>query len=130
MDRVFIKEWYIFFTNFCYSKKKNRHSIYTLQRRLPQSKYSIKLFINCSSLECWHNWNINCTRDPIWLPDDLRTATMKLPSPELKPDNQLGSWILAPQTLGLSTGIISGKAAFSSDERPFINRSFNRDYFV
>ena len=45
---------------------------------------------------------------------------MKLPSPETKPANQLGSLILGFlfKTKGLVTGITSGKADFTSRERP------------
>ncbi|KAG0632709.1 hypothetical protein HOY80DRAFT_897640, partial [Tuber brumale] len=42
----------------------------------------------------------------------------KEPSPAVKPATQYGSLINIDSTLDLSTGVISGKAAFSNTDKP------------
>ena len=49
---------------------------------------------------------------------DSLILTKKLPSPHIKPDNQLGSLIVWSNTKGLWIGLTEGKVFFNSSERP------------
>ena len=84
----------------------------------------VKLLSSCSSLMCWVTWNykrILKPREWVWL---AWIRTLKQPSAEANPANQLGSWIFWCLTLGLGTGTTWGKANFCLFERPLFEEPF------
>jgi hypothetical protein len=74
---------------------------------LPEPRYLLKHSNNFLSLSCWVTLNINCILYPIGFDGRSEILTPKLPSPDTKPETQLGSGISSVLITGLSTGIKS-----------------------
>jgi len=75
------------------------------------------VLISFSSLLCWVKSKTNFTPTPRRVLD-LKTLTVKEPSPEVKPAIQLESLIFWSLMFGLATATTSVKANFSLSGRP------------
>lgn len=109
-------------SNFSTRNSTILYFLFILFWTLPHIKYSIKLFINCSSLICWPILNLN----NIWFLCDtvflFLISIWNQLSAEAKPANQFGSNILLnyDSILRPDAILIFGKAFFNSGDKPLL----------